>query len=119
MRQVLRELAACVLLLAVLAPPATAQQSGVQVTAAAHAISGDTQRLGGQPTFEPDLGVTWLRPDTKSGIFQMELRAVARDGGPNVGRAWASLRDFTHRGVKYTFEVGDTFFSPTPGDYRL
>ena len=119
MRQVLRELAACVLLLAVLAPPATAQQSGVQVTAAAHAMSGDTQRIGGQPAFEPDLGVTWLRPDTKSGIFQMELRAVSRDGRPNVGRAWASLRDFTYRGVKYTFEAGDTFFSPTPGDYRL
>ena len=119
MRQLLRELAACGLLLAVLAPPAAAQQSGVQVTAAAHALHGDPQRMGGQPVFEPDLGISWLRPDTKTGIFQMEIRAISREGRPDLGRAWVSLRDVAYRGVKYTFEAGDTFFSPSAGDYRL
>jgi cell division septation protein DedD len=119
MRQLLRELAACALLLVVIAAPSAAQPSGVQVTAAAHVLHGDTQRVGGQPLFEPDLGVSWLRPDTKTGIFQMEVRAIRRDGRPDLGRAWVSLRDVAYRGVKYTFEAGDTFFAPSAGDYRL
>lgn len=119
MRQVLRGLAACALLLVTLPSPVAAQQSGVQVTAASHALHGDTQRYAGQPTFEPDLGISWLRPGTRVGTVQMEIRAISRDGQPNLGRAWLSLRDFTHRGVKYTFEAGDSFFSPTQGDYRL
>ena len=35
------------------------------------------------------------------------------------GERYAALRDFKHRGVNYTFEVGDSFFAPSHGDYQL
>jgi hypothetical protein len=119
MRQLLRELAACALLLAALGAPAMAQQGGVQVTAAAHSLHGDSARLAQQTLFEPDLGIIWLSPGAELGTFQLELRAITRDGRPNVGRAFVSLRDFTYRGVKYTIEAGDSVFSPAPGEYQL
>src|SRR5918996_162035 len=119
MRQLLRELAACGLLLATLPTTATAQQGSVQITAASHSLRGEPGRIGTQPMFEPDLGVSWLRPGTRFGIFQMEIRGTTRDEQPHLGRAFVSLRDFTHRGVTYTFEAGDSYFSPKPGEYQL
>jgi cell division septation protein DedD len=119
MRQLLRELAVVALLLAASPSPSSAQQGSVQVTAAAHWVQGDPTRTAGQPSFEPDLGVSWLRPGTRFGIFQMEIRGTARDEEPRLGRVFVSLRDVTHRGVKYTLEAGDSFFSPAPGEYQL
>jgi hypothetical protein len=119
MRQLLRELAACGLLLAAPADLASAQQGSVQVTAATHTVSGDPARTGGQPGFEPDLGVTWLRPGTRFGTFQMEIRGTARDSRPRLGKAFVALRDWKHRGVTWTIEAGDTWFSPSIADYRL
>jgi hypothetical protein len=119
MRQVLRELAACALLLAFVAGSATAQQGSIQVTGATHTVSGDRVRTGGQPTFEPDLGITWLRPGTRFGMFQMEIRGTSRDGDARIGRAFVSIRDWKHRGINWTFEAGDSWFSPSIADYRL
>jgi SPOR domain len=119
MRQLLRELAACGLLLATLPIAAAAQQGSVQVTAAAHTLHGDATRIGTQPALEPDLGVSWLRPGTRFGMFQMEIRGTTRDDQPHFGRMFVSLRDFKHRGVTYTFEAGDSFFSPARGEYQL
>ncbi len=119
MRQLLRELAACGLLLAFLPGPATAQQGSIQVTGATHTVNGDRLRTDGQPTFEPDLGVAWLRPGTRFGMFQMEIRGTTRDGEPRVGKAFVAIRDWKHRGINWTFEAGDTWFSPSIADYRL
>jgi cell division septation protein DedD len=119
MRQLLRELAVLVLLLATVATPAAGQQGSIQITAAAHSLQGDPARTGGQPAFQPDLGVSWLRPGSRFGMFQMEIRATARDEDPRLGRTFISLRDFNHRGVKYTLEAGDVSFSPAQGEYRL
>ena len=118
MRQLLRELAACGLVL-VLPAVAAAQQGAVQVTAASHSLSGDPNRIGSQPVFEPDLGVLWLRPGSRFGMFQMEIRGTMRDDEPHLGRAYISLRDFRHRGIKYSFEAGDSFFAPNRGDYQI
>jgi cell division septation protein DedD len=119
MRQVLRELAACGLLLASLSDPATAQQGSIQVTGAAHVVTGDRLRTGGQPPFEPDIGVTWLRPGTRFGMFQMEIRGTTRDEQPQLGKAFVAIRDWKHRGINWTIEAGDTWFSPSIADYRL
>ena len=119
MRQLLRELAACGLLLAFLPGSATAQQGSIQITGATHTVNGDPVRTAGQPTFEPDLGVTWLRPGTRFGMFQMEIRGTSRDGDPRIGKAFVSIRDWKHRGINWTFEAGDTWFSPSIADYRL
>lgn len=98
---------------------AAAQQNSIQLTAAAHSLYGEPARIGSQPALEPDLGVTWLRPGTRFGMFQMEIRGTTRDDRPHVGRAFVSLRDLKHRGVTYTFEAGDSFFSTTRGEYQL
>jgi len=118
MRQLLRGLAACTLLLAILPVRAAAQQGSVQITAASHSVHGEPDRIGTQPVFEPDLGVIWLRPGTRFGTFQLEIRGTSRDERPHLGRAFVSLRDFTHRGVTYTFEAGDSYFAAKPGDYQ-
>jgi hypothetical protein len=118
MRQLLRELAACGLVL-LLPAAAAAQQGGVQVTAASHSLTGDPNRIGSQSVFEPDLGVVWLRPGTRFGMFQMEIRGTIRDDEPHLGRAYVALRDFRHSGVKYSFEAGDSFFAPNRGDYQI
>jgi hypothetical protein len=118
MRQLLRELAACGLLLATFPIGATAQQGSIKISAAAHSIQGDPSRLGTQAGFEPDLGVSWLRPGSRFGVFQMEIRGTARDGEPHFGRTFVSLRDLKHHGITYTFDAGDSFFSPSRGEHQ-
>ena len=113
----LRALAACGVLLV---PGAvSAQQGAIHITGAAHSLNGDPARIGTQATFEPDVGVSWLRPGTRFGTLQIEIRGTTRDDLPHVGRAFVSLRDFHHGGVAYTFEAGDSFFSTSRGDYQL
>ena len=119
MRQLLRELAACGLLLGLLPAPATAQEGSIQVTGATHIVSGDRLRTAGQPGFEPDLGVTWLRPGTRFGMFQMEIRATTRDEQARIGKAFVAIRDWRHRGITWTLEAGDSWFTPSIADYRL
>ena len=119
MRQLLRELAGCGLLLALLPRPATAQQGSLQVTGATHSVSGERVSTGHQSAFEPDLGISWLRPGTRFGMFQMEIRGTTRDGTPRIGKALVAIRDWRHRGVNWTIEAGDTWFSPSMADYRL
>ncbi len=108
-------------LLAVLVPLETAaqQQGSVQITAAAQAIQGDTSRTGGQPLLEPDFGVSWLQPGTRFGIFQLELRGTRRDGLPHLGKTFVGVRDLKYRGLAWSFEAGDTYFTPAIGDYRF
>ena len=119
MRRLLRELAGCALLLVALPAAAVARQESVQVSAAVHSLHGEPLRVGTQPTLEPDLGLSWLRPDTRFGTLRIELRGTTRDGRPHLGRAVLSLRDLTLGGVRYTLEAGDSVFSPEPGDYRF
>ena len=121
MRQLLRELAACGLLLAFL-PRIGDRTAGLSCRSPARrtAVSGERVRTAGhQSTFEPDLGVTWLRPGTRFGMFQMEIRGTSRDGEPRIGKAFVGIRDWKHRGINWTFEAGDTWFSPSIADYRL
>lgn len=117
MRQLLLGLAAASLL--VPAVPARAQQGSVQVSASAQALTGDPQRLAGQDRFEPDVGVSWLQPGTRFGIFQMEIRSTRRGDEAHLGRAYMAIRDVNYAGVAWSFEGGDTYFSPAIGDYRL
>lgn len=119
MRRVLGAAAACALLVAGLPRTGAAQQGSVQVGAAVHAAQGDPHRLGGQDPFEPEITFSWLRPQTRRGTFQVELRGITRDTRPHLGRAFVSFRDLTHRGVTYSVEAGDSFFSPSRGDYQL
>ncbi|HEY7498674.1 MAG TPA: SPOR domain-containing protein [Vicinamibacterales bacterium] len=115
----MRVFAACSLLCVSIARTSAAQQGSVQVTAAAQSIQGDPRRTVGQAPLEPDLGVSWLRPGTRFGLLQMELRGTRRGDLPHVGKAFFSLRDFKLRGANWSIDAGDTFFSPAIGDYRF
>ncbi len=99
--------------------PASAQQGSLQVTAATQTVHGDPSRIAGYQTFEPDFGVSWLQPGTRFGMFQIELRGTRREGRPHLGKAFLSLRDFKRNGVAWSFEAGDTYFTPAIGEYRF
>lgn len=118
MRQVLYGLA--VVLVACPGATVGAQQQGsVQVSAAAQAVTGDPLRIAGQPTFEPDVGVSWFQPGTWFGSLQMELRGTRRGDLAHLGRTHLALRDVKYRGLTWTLEGGDTYFTPAVGDYRF
>ena len=117
MRQILTGLAAASFLLP--AVPAGAQQGSVQLTGAGQVVTGDPQRLAGQNQVEPDLAVNWLQPGKRFGLFQLEVRGARRGNEPHLGRVLVAFRDVKYRGVVWTFEGGDTYFSPAIGDYRL
>jgi hypothetical protein len=98
---------------------AAAQQGSLQITGATQSLEGDPRRTFGQPTFEPDLGVTWLQPGTRFGVFHLDLRGTRRDGTPHLGRAFVAVRDLKYRGANITIEGGDTYFSSAIGEYRF
>ncbi|HXW07309.1 MAG TPA: SPOR domain-containing protein [Vicinamibacterales bacterium] len=107
---------------AVIAFPGTiayAQRSGVQVSGAAQVVSGDSQRRAGQEPFQPDFGVSWLRPGSRFGQFQMEIRATERRDRLHPGRIYGALRDARAGGLRWTLEAGDAYFTPDIGQYRF
>ena len=108
-------------LLAVLcaAGPVAAQQGSLQVSAAAQATTGDVQRGIGLGQLEPDLGVSWLQPGTRFGTLQLEVRGTERRSELHFGRIYGSMRDLTFGGYKWTVEAGDSYYTPTIGDYKF
>jgi cell division septation protein DedD len=109
-----------VILVASSATGVSAQQQGsLQVSAAAQAATGEAVRLAGQEPFEPDVGITWSQPGTWFGSVQMELRGTRRGDLAHLGRAHVALRDVKYRGLAWTFEGGDSYFTPAIGDYRF
>jgi len=94
-----------------------AQQGSVHVTSAVQTLQGDPSRFAGQNDFEPDLGVSWLQPGTRFGLFQMEIRGARRGDTLHTGRLYGALRDATYRGVHWTIEAGDSYFSPPVVSY--
>jgi hypothetical protein len=119
MRARLRELAAAGFVLAACVAPAAAQQGSLQVTASAHALTGDPGRIGDQSTFDPDAGVSWFQPGSRVGIFQLEIRGTTRGGDPHLGKTFAAWRDVKIGGAAWTFEAGDLYFMPAIGDYKF
>jgi cell division septation protein DedD len=97
----------------------SAQQGSVQVSAAVQGVTGDTDRLAGQSQVEPDFGVAWLQPGARFGVFQIELRAARRGDTLHTGRMYGALRDLKLRGIAWTVEAGDAYFSPGIGEYRF
>lgn len=119
MRLRVRELAASGLLLAAWVAPVHAQQGSLQLTASAHALSGDPVRIGDQSTFDPDGGVSWFQPGSRVGFFQLEVRGTKRGRDAHLGKAFAAWRDVKIGGVSWTFEAGDLYFSPPIADYKF
>jgi hypothetical protein len=89
-----------------------AQQGSVQVFTGVQTLRGDPSQFAGQNAFEPDLGISWLQPGSRFGIFQIELRGVRRGDTLHTGRMYGALREARFRGARWTIEAGDTYFSP-------
>ena len=96
-----------------------AQQGTVQISGAAHAVAGNQLRTAGEDDVEPDFGVSWLQPGQRFGTFQFELRGTRRADRLHLGRTYAALRDVKYRGVSWTFEAGDSYFTRAIGEYGL
>jgi hypothetical protein len=119
MRARLREFSAAGLVIAGCVAPAGAQQGSLQVTASAHALTGDPVRIGDQSTFDPDAGVSWFQPGSRVGIFQLEIRGTKRGSEPHLGKTFAAWRDVKIGGAAWTVEAGDLYFMPAIGDYKF
>ncbi len=91
---------------------AIAQEGSVHLTTAVQTLQGDPSRFAGQNDFEPDLGISWLQPGSRFGLFQMEIRGARRGDTLHTGRMYGALRDANYRGVSWTLEAGDSYFSP-------
>ena len=50
-------------------------------------------------------------------MFQIEIRGARRGDALHTGRIYGALRDAKYRGVAWTIEAGDTYFSPPSADY--
>ena len=94
-----------------------AQQGSLQISSAVQTLRGDQSRFAGQNAFEPDVGVSWLQPGSRFGVFQIELRGARRGDSLHTGRIYGSLRDAKFHGVAWTIEAGDAYFSPPIGGY--
>lgn len=98
---------------------ASAQQGSLTVSGSAQALTGPSERIAGQERLEPDLAVSWLQPGARFGTFQIEIRGIARDGAPHLGRSFASWRDVKLARATWSFEAGDFYFSPANTGYRF
>ena len=100
-----------------LADTALAQQGSLQFSTAVQTLRGDPSRYAGQNPFEPDLGVSWLQPGSRFGVFQIEIRGARRGDALHTGRIYGALRDAKYLGAAWTIEAGDTYFSPSIAAY--
>src|SRR6476646_968444 len=119
MRQIGRipTIAGCVATLVLQVNAAVAQQGSLQFTTAVQTLRGDPSRYAGQNPFEPDLGVSWLQPGSRFGIFQIEIRGARRGDVLHTGRIYGALRDAKYLGAAWTIEAGDAYFSPPIAGY--
>ena len=99
--------------------PALAQQGSLQVSTAVQTLHGDPQRFAGQHPLEPDIGISWLQPGSRVGMFQIEIRGARRGDTLHTGRIYGALRDAKYGGIAWTIEAGDAYFSPGVSDYRF
>jgi len=107
----------CVAGLLLQADGALAQQGSVQISSAVQTLRGDPSRYAGQNEFEPDLGVAWLQPGSRFGVFQIEIRGARRGESLHTGRIYAALRDAKYHGTAWTIEAGDAYFTPLIASY--
>ena len=63
--------------------------------------------------------MSWFQPGTRLGTFQLDLRATERNDRAHLGRTFLGIRDLKYRGMSWTLEAGDTYFSPAIGEYRF
>ncbi|MEX1127571.1 MAG: SPOR domain-containing protein [Vicinamibacterales bacterium] len=104
---------------AVMATSAYAQQGSFQISGTAQALTGDPSRIAGQPRLEPDVGISWLQPGDRVGVFQLELRGTTRQERFHPGRVFLGVRELKSRGVTWAFGAGDTYFTPAIGEYKF
>ena len=115
MRPVLCGLAAASVVF--LAASARAQQGTVVVSSAMQNVFGSPERIAGEHLVDPDFGVSWIQPGVRFGTFEMELRGARRADRLHLGRNYAALRDVKYRGLSWTFEAGDAYFTRALGQY--
>jgi len=108
------------LLVVLSAAAASAQQQGsIQLSTETQVVQGDAERRTGEPTVEPDLGITYFQPGSRFREAQFEVRGTRRNDELHLGRTSMALRDGKARGLTWTFEAGDLYTTPTTRDYQF
>ncbi len=97
------------LLLAAAPVPAFAQQSFVNIVGAVQVATGDAIRLGGQNTFEPDLGIQMFDSSFASGKLRADLNVTRRDDAAVFGRSYVALDEVRLGGLTWSFGAGDVW----------
>ncbi len=108
----MRGIARALVVLAFVPGSAFAQQPSVAVSAAAQIFTADQYRLAGQRRLEPDLGVSWHRPDFWKGALTLDVNVTRRDHGLAIGRALVSLDHVRAAGLTWSATAGDTGAPP-------
>lgn len=101
------------------ATPLYAQQGSLQVFGAAHGLTGDSDRLGSQARLDPDVGVTWLQPDSRYGTLQLDIRGTRRGDRFHLGRTYLSADRLRAGGLTWTLEAGDAYYTRAIREYRF
>ncbi|HSL24371.1 MAG TPA: SPOR domain-containing protein [Vicinamibacterales bacterium] len=113
----MRQCLAAVLVALALARTGYAQQGHVQLAVAAHAVAADAVRRAGQPTLEPDIGLTVYRPTLRAGNLFADIHLTPRDGKAHLGQVAVAVRDVKAAGLTWTLSGGDSSTRPVLGEY--
>lgn len=101
----------------VFARDAHAQQSQVSVSAAAQVYTADQYRLGGLNHVEPDLGISWLKPQVFGGTLGLDVNLTRRADSAELGRALLTLKSIKTGGFSWDLTAGDSGTPPFVPDF--
>jgi hypothetical protein len=94
-----------------------AQQSQLSVSAAAQVYAADQYRIGGMNRVEPDLGVSWLKPQVFGGTLGLDVNITRRNDSAQLGRALVSLKSAKAGGFTWDLTAGDSGTPPFVPDF--
>jgi hypothetical protein len=94
-----------------------AQQSQLSVSAAAQVYAADQYRIVGMNRVEPDLGVSWLKPDVFGGTLGLDVNITRRNDSAQLGRALLSLKSVKAGGFTWDVTAGDSGTPPFVPDF--
>ncbi len=107
----------CLFVALAIAGEAHAQQSQLSVSAAAQVYTADQYRLGGLNQVEPDLGVSWLKPQVFGGTLGLDVNITRRQDSARLGRALLSLKSVKAGGFTWDVTAGDSGTPPFVPDF--
>ncbi len=108
-----------VIVAALVAAPAQAQQPSVQFISAVQITTADDSRLGGQHRFEPDFGIRLYDPASPVGALRIDANVTRRNDRLVLGRGVFRLENVVVVGLSWSFGAGDVWTPPVVSDFAF